>query len=84
MTDQPDNTPQPHHGAVLEGSVPLTDHVKAGPGGAMTDEVGATTGDLTLRTEAGPDGTVAVRIQGTGAEERYALTGSPAPRRGPW
>ncbi|WP_442814792.1 hypothetical protein [Streptomyces sp. NBC_01298] len=79
MTDQPDNTRQPDDGAVPEGSVPLTDHVKAGPGGAMTDEVGVITGDVTLTTEAGPDGTALVRIQYTGAEEWYTLTGSPTP-----
>ncbi|MCX4784308.1 hypothetical protein OG435_47910 [Streptomyces sp. NBC_01264] len=45
----------------------------------MTDEVGVITGDVTLTTEAGPDGTASVRIQYTGAEEWYTLTGSPAP-----
>nr|WSX54357.1 hypothetical protein OG409_01760 [Streptomyces sp. NBC_00974] len=59
--------------------VPLTSHVKAGPGGAMTDEVGVITGDVTLTTEAGPDATVHIRIQYTGADEWYTLTGSPAP-----
>lgn len=60
------------------GSVPLTAHVKAGPGGAMTDEVGVITGDVSVTTAAGPDGTAQVRIQYTGAEEFYTLTGSPA------
>ncbi|MFF1415829.1 hypothetical protein ACFVX6_39685 [Streptomyces sp. NPDC058289] len=83
MTDhQPEGTPQPDHGAVQEGRVPLTDHVKAGPGGAMTDEVGVITGDVTVTSEAGPDGTASVRIQYTGAEEWYTLTGSPAPLPG--
>nr|WSX54881.1 hypothetical protein OG409_38115 [Streptomyces sp. NBC_00974] len=45
----------------------------------MTDEVGVITGDVTLTTKAGPDGTASVRIQYTGAEEWYTLTGSPAP-----
>lgn len=45
----------------------------------MTGEVGVITGDVTLSTEAGPDGTAVVRIQYTGAEEAYTLTGSPAP-----
>ncbi|MFF3215573.1 hypothetical protein ACFYYB_33710 [Streptomyces sp. NPDC002886] len=45
----------------------------------MTDEAGVITGDVTLTTEAGPDGTVHVRIQYTGAEEWYTLIGSPAP-----
>ncbi|MEU9945965.1 hypothetical protein [Streptomyces lavendulae] len=57
----------------------MTDHVEAGPGGAMTDEVGVITGDVTLTSGAGPDGTASVRIQYTGAEEWYTLTGSPAP-----
>ncbi|MCX4775427.1 hypothetical protein OG435_01085 [Streptomyces sp. NBC_01264] len=45
----------------------------------MTDEVGVVTGDVTLTTEAGPDGTAQAQIQYTGAEEWYTLTGSPAP-----
>ncbi|MFD6891172.1 hypothetical protein [Streptomyces sp. NPDC059957] len=45
----------------------------------MTDEVGVITGDVTVTTEPGPDGTAQVRIQYTGAEEWYTLTGSPAP-----
>ncbi|MFE4258136.1 hypothetical protein [Streptomyces sp. NPDC056883] len=45
----------------------------------MTDEVGVITGDVSVTTAAGPDGTVEVRIQYTGAEESYTLTGSPAP-----
>ncbi|MGW1374091.1 hypothetical protein ACWD6P_07375 [Streptomyces sp. NPDC002446] len=51
--------------------------VTAGPGGAMTDEVGVITGDLTVVTTLGADGRAAVRIQYTGAEEWYTLTGSP-------
>lgn len=76
---QQDDIPVPEHGSVPGGSVPLTSHVKAGPGGAMTDEVGVITGDVTLTSEAGPDGTARVRIQYTGADEWYTLTGSPAP-----
>ncbi|MCX5410165.1 hypothetical protein OHA37_00070 [Streptomyces sp. NBC_00335] len=76
---QPDNAPDPDRGGTPEGVVPLTDHVKAGPGGVMTDEVGVITGDVSVTTTAGPDGTVDVRIQYTGAEESYTLTGSPAP-----
>lgn len=70
---------RPGRGDSAGGLVPLTSHVKAGPGGAMTDEVGVITGDVSLTTAAGPDGTVQVRIQYTGAEEWYTLTGSPAP-----
>ncbi|MFD6889375.1 hypothetical protein [Streptomyces sp. NPDC059957] len=75
MTTQP----HPYHHAGQEGSsVSLTAHVKAGPGGAMTDEVGVITGDVTLTTTRGPHDTVHVRIRYTGAEEWYTLTGSPA------
>ncbi|MGW6691710.1 hypothetical protein [Streptomyces sp. NPDC054961] len=45
----------------------------------MAEEVGVITGDVSLTTEAGPDGMVQVRIQYTGADEWYTLTGSPAP-----
>nr|WP_019070619.1 hypothetical protein [Streptomyces hokutonensis] len=51
--------------------------VTAGPGGAMTDDVGAITGDLTVRTVRRTDHLVAVTVQYTGADEWYALTGSP-------
>ncbi|MFZ3492385.1 hypothetical protein ACODT5_03940 [Streptomyces sp. 5.8] len=72
--------PHPDHHAGREGAgVALTAHVKAGPGGAMTDEAGVITGDVTLTTTPGPHDTVHVRIQYTGAEEWYTLTGSPAP-----
>ncbi|MEU7061462.1 hypothetical protein [Streptomyces sp. NPDC046197] len=57
-----------------------TDSVTAGPGGAMTDDVGVITGDLTVRTTLAGDGRSAhVAVQYTGAEEWYTLTGSPAP-----
>jgi hypothetical protein len=53
--------------------------VTAGPGGAMTDEVGVITGDLTIATSLLPDGRAAIAIQYTDAEEWYTLTGSPVP-----
>ncbi|MGO4635005.1 hypothetical protein AB4225_29365 [Streptomyces sp. 2RAF24] len=52
--------------------------VTAGPGGAMTVEVGVVTGDLTVRTSRRPDHLVDVTLQYTGADEWYTLTGSPA------
>ncbi|MCZ0978749.1 hypothetical protein O1L60_04370 [Streptomyces diastatochromogenes] len=55
------------------------DQVVAGPGGAMTDEAGVITGDLTLTTAGRPDGLADIRIEYTGAEETYTLTGSPVP-----
>ncbi|GAA2718360.1 MULTISPECIES: hypothetical protein [Streptomyces] len=54
------------------------DEVLAGPGGAMTDEVGVITGDLTVVTAGRADGRADVHVQYTGAEEWYVLTGSPA------
>lgn len=50
--------------------------IKARSGGVMTDEVGAVTGDLTLRTEAADDGTVTQTVQYVGADEWYVVTGS--------
>ncbi|MEU1310546.1 hypothetical protein ABZ419_16845 [Streptomyces cinnamoneus] len=55
------------------------DEVTAGPGGAMTDEVGVITGDLTVATAQRPDGTAEVRVQYARAAEWYTLTGSPCP-----
>ncbi|MFI6642712.1 hypothetical protein [Streptomyces sp. NPDC050504] len=53
--------------------------VTAGPGGAMTDEVGVVTGDLTLRTTPVDGGRARFLVQYTGADEWYELTGSPSP-----
>ncbi|MFJ4513053.1 hypothetical protein [Streptomyces sp. NPDC088816] len=55
----------------------LVSEVKAGPGGAMTDEVGVITGDLTIATRLLPDGRVGIAVQYTEADEWYTLTGSP-------
>ncbi|MET9078451.1 hypothetical protein ABZX95_41445 [Streptomyces sp. NPDC004232] len=61
-------------------TISYQDQVTAGPGGVMTDDVGVITGELTVRTDLGADGcTARVRVQYTGAEEWYTLTGSPAP-----
>lgn len=54
-----------------------TTNFVARPGGVMTDEVGAVTGDLTLRTELAEDGTVRVQVQYLGADEWYRVTDSP-------
>ncbi|MFD9568817.1 hypothetical protein ACFWBI_03120 [Streptomyces sp. NPDC059982] len=61
----------------MSGPRQWQDEVPAGPGGAMTDEVGVITGPLTLRTTAGPDGEVGFEVQYTDADEWYTLTGSP-------
>ncbi|MGG2464621.1 hypothetical protein ACO0M4_33495 [Streptomyces sp. RGM 3693] len=55
----------------------LTDRVTAGPGGAMTVQVGVITGDLTVTTTDRGDGTAGVVIHYTGAEEHYDLEGGP-------
>ncbi|MFG2487384.1 hypothetical protein ACGFSI_32100 [Streptomyces virginiae] len=53
------------------------DEVLAGPGGAMTDEVGVITGPLTLRTTVVAGGLVRFDVQYKDADEWYVLTGSP-------
>nr|WP_181799669.1 hypothetical protein [Kitasatospora acidiphila] len=45
----------------------------------MTVEVGVITGELTVRSTRRPEQLVDVAIRYTGADEWYALTGSPAP-----
>lgn len=53
----------------------LITNIKPGPGGVMTDEVGVVTGDLTLKTEPGPDGRAVVKVQYLDAGEWYTVTG---------
>lgn len=54
--------------------------VTAGPGGAMTDEVGVITGDLTVRTTLfETEDQVRIEVQYIDADEWYTLTGSPVP-----
>ena len=43
-------------------TAPLVSEVTAGPGGAMTDEVGVITGDLTIATIARSDGHCGSRV----------------------
>ncbi len=52
----------------------MTKDIVAPPGGVMTDEVGAVTGDLTLEPIADTDGTVCLRVQYKGADEWYKVT----------
>ncbi|WP_327169866.1 hypothetical protein [Streptomyces subrutilus] len=58
------------------------DDVQAGPGGAMTDEVGVITGPLTLRTVEQEGDSVRFDVQYKDADEWYTLTGSPRPHHG--
>ncbi|NJP99165.1 hypothetical protein [Streptomyces zingiberis] len=67
------------HSSQPEQPEQLVAEVKAGPGGAMTDEVGVITGDLTLATRPLPDGRAGLAVQYTDADEWYTLTGSPVP-----
>jgi hypothetical protein len=56
------------------------DHVASGPGGAMTDEAGFITGDLTVRTALVDGGRSAcVTVQYTGADEWDTLRAAPLP-----
>ncbi|WP_438297219.1 hypothetical protein [Streptomyces sp. HUAS TT7] len=55
------------------------DQVTVGPGGAMTDDAGVITGDLTHRTTRRANHLIDTQTQYTGADERYTLTGSPVP-----
>ncbi|GGW14150.1 hypothetical protein GCM10018980_13440 [Streptomyces capoamus] len=56
------------------------DRVTAGPGGALTDEVGVITGDLTVATILLADGHSArVAVQSSGSDTWYTLSGGPAP-----
>ncbi|WP_030384910.1 hypothetical protein [Streptomyces sp. NRRL S-241] len=58
------------------------DGVLAGPGGAMTDEVGVITGPLTLRSTEAAGGLVRFDVQYQDADEWYTLTGSPSAHHG--
>lgn len=65
----------------VEGRPPeqIVSKVKADPGGAMTDEVGVITGDLTVATRLLSDGHAGIAIQYTDADEWYTLIGSTIP-----
>lgn len=53
-----------------------TKTIQAPPGGIMTDEVGTVTGDLTLEPQHSKSGDVTLRVQYTGADEWYTVTGA--------
>lgn len=53
-----------------------TKTIQAPAGGVMTDEVGTITGDLTLEPQHSPSGDVTLRVQYTGADEWYTVTGA--------
>jgi hypothetical protein len=54
----------------------LRTDIVAGPGGVMTDEVGVVTGDLTLESSPGADGSFVVKVQYKDADEWYGVTGA--------
>ncbi|KOU76890.1 hypothetical protein ABZY83_24255 [Streptomyces virginiae] len=66
----------------MTGADQWQDEVLAGPGGAMTDEVGVITGPLTVRTTVTRAGLVRFDVQYKDADEWYTLTGSPRPHHG--
>jgi hypothetical protein len=68
--------PSPSAPTPPPASSPPTTDIVAGPGGVMTDEVGVVTGDLTLRSEIGADGSFVVQVQYKDAEEWYTVTGA--------
>ncbi|HEV7647569.1 MAG TPA: hypothetical protein VGP26_05350 [Actinophytocola sp.] len=47
----------------------------AGQGGVMTEEVGAVTGDLELRTTVDSSGVVTAKVRYAGADEWYRVRG---------
>jgi hypothetical protein len=47
------------------------------PGGVMTEEAGAVTGDLELLTRPGEGGALEALVRYAGAEEWYTVAGSP-------
>jgi hypothetical protein len=53
-----------------------TKQIQAPPGGVMTDEVGTVTGDLTLQPQHSASGDVTLRVQYTGADEWYTVSGA--------
>ncbi|GAA3294459.1 hypothetical protein GCM10020218_073500 [Dactylosporangium vinaceum] len=55
---------------------PLRTDIVAGPGGVMTDEVGVVTGELTLESSVGADGSFVVKVQYKDADEWYHVTGA--------
>ncbi|MFJ7280988.1 hypothetical protein [Kitasatospora sp. NPDC098663] len=62
-----------------DGGDRCQDHVTAGPGGVMTEEVGCVTGELTVATTAFPGRQTWVTVQYRGADEWYTPTGTPTP-----
>jgi hypothetical protein len=57
----------------------ITSAFSSTAGGVMTEEAGAVTGDLELLTRPAGDGTLEALVRYAGAEEWYAVSGSPAP-----
>ena len=64
-------------------ATPFTTDITAGPGGVMTDEVGIITGDVTVRTDVDPKGSLVVKVQYKDADEWYTVTGARTTLRDP-
>ena len=60
-----------------EGTNEVRSVIASTPGGVMTEEAGAVTGELEVATRAGAGGTVEVSVRYVGADEWYAVEGSP-------
>ncbi len=60
------------HGVIERRSTDITNNTG---GGVMTDEVGAVTGELSLRSDLHADSTVALLVQYREADEWYTVTG---------
>src|SRR5258708_7868154 len=69
-------TPPPADVPAAAASAPLRTDIVPGPGGVMTDEVGVVTGELTLQSELGADGSFVVKVQYKDAGEWYVVTGA--------
>lgn len=61
---------------------PQTSTITSPPGGVMTDEVGAVTGDLTVTTQPMEGERVGVTVAYVGAEDTYHVTGQPVAAAG--
>ncbi len=63
---------------INEGSAgaPETSTITAPRGGVMTNDVGVVSGDLTIETALGDDGTQVIAVY-VGSTDRYTVSGSP-------
>ena len=60
-----------------ESDRPLSSTFVSTTGGVMTDEAGAITGGLELRTRVTPDGGIEAMVRYAGGQDPYTVSGSP-------